>query len=201
MIAAMVASRRDAGGLVTSCTIGRTFYERSLETLRLQSELGGDTPEVTDTKLKEYIDLMTAAARGDSLAEILRRSPALAKHVNSNNRIMDDRSLAYWREQLNLNLPEVYAGVTEPVLVVYAASDFLTQLACHESIRDVLVAAGNPDVTLAVVPQTDHGYTYARDKRDAFDNSRKSDRKPNPEPIRRITEWLEAHKASRRPHE
>jgi pimeloyl-ACP methyl ester carboxylesterase len=201
MVGAVVASRREAAGLITSCTIGRTFYERSLETLRLQSEFAGDTPAVTDTKLKEYIDLMAAAARGDTLAEILRRSPALAKHVNSNNRIMDDRNLAYWREQLTLNLPEVYGGVTEPVLIVYGASDFLTQLACHESIRDVLADAGNPYVTLAVVPQTDHAYAYARDKRDAYDNYRKSGRKPNPEPIRCITEWLEAHKAARRPHE
>jgi alpha-beta hydrolase superfamily lysophospholipase len=201
MIAAIVASRRETAGLVTSCTIGRTFYERSLETLRLQSEFAGDTPQVTDTKLKGYLDLMTAAARGDSLAEILRRNPALAEHVNSNNRIMDDRNPAYWREQLNLNLPEVYAGVTEPVLIVYAASDFLTQLACHEAIRDVLAAAGNRDVTLAVIPETGHGYTYARDKREAFDTYRKSDRKPNPEPLLRIAEWLEARKGSRESHE
>jgi len=31
--------------------------------------------------------------------------------------------------------------------------------------------------------------------------SRTIGRKPNPEPIRCITEWLDAHNASRRPHE
>jgi dienelactone hydrolase len=135
------------------------------------------------------------ASHGDSLAEINRRNPALAKYVNSSNRIMDDRTIAYWRGQLNLNLADIYGQVTEPVLVVYAASDFLTQLACHELIRDVLVAAGNGDVTLTVIPETDHGYTCARDKREAYDSYRKSDRTPNPEPLRRITEWLQAHKA------
>jgi pimeloyl-ACP methyl ester carboxylesterase len=195
MVAAILAARRETAGLVTSCTIGRTFYERSLETLRLQSEFGGDTPDVTDTKIKEYLELMTSAARGDSLAGIIRRNAALAKYVNNSGRIMDDRTVDYWRQQLNLNLPEIYGEVTEPVLVVYAASDFLTQLACHEAIRDVLVNAGNGDVTLAVVPGTDHGYTVARDKREAYDNYRKSDRTPNPEPLRRITEWLEARKA------
>ena len=99
MIAALVASKRETAGLVTSCTIGRTFYERSLETLRLQSELGGDTPADTDAKLGQYLDLMTAAARGDSLPAILERSPELAQYVNKNNRIMDDRNLDYWREQ------------------------------------------------------------------------------------------------------
>ncbi|HVP57129.1 MAG TPA: alpha/beta fold hydrolase, partial [bacterium] len=201
MVAAIIASRRETAGLIVSCTIGRTFYERSLETLRLQSEFAGDPPSVTDTKLKEYLDLMTAAARGDSLSEITARNPALAKYVNTSGRIMDDRNLAYWREQLNLNLPDIYAHVTEPVLIIYAASDFLTELACHEAIRDVLKAAGNRDVTLAVVPETDHAYAYARDKREAYDSYAKSDRKPNPEPFRRVAEWLQAHKTGGTPHE
>jgi alpha-beta hydrolase superfamily lysophospholipase len=192
MIAAIVASRRETAGLVASCTIGRTFYERSLETLRLQSELGGDTAAETDAMLCRYIDLMTAAARGDSLPAILKHSPELAQYVNPNNRIMDDRNLDYWREQLNLNLPEVYGQVTEPVLIVYAACDFLTQLACHEHIRDVLVASGNPDVTLAVVPETDHAYAFARDKAESYANYPTRNFTPNPEPVTRLVAWLSA---------
>jgi alpha-beta hydrolase superfamily lysophospholipase len=193
MIAAVVASKRETAGLVASCTIGRTFYERSLETLRLQSELGGDTPAETDATLRRYIDLMTAAARGDSLPAILERSPELAQYVNRNNRIMDDRNLDYWREQLNLNLPAVYSQVTEPVLIVYAECDFLTQLACHERIRDVLVASGNPDVTLAVVPETDHAYAFAKDKAESYANYPTRNFKPNPEPVTRLVAWLVEH--------
>jgi alpha-beta hydrolase superfamily lysophospholipase len=193
MIAAVMASRRELAGLVTSSTIGRTFYERALETLRLQSELGGDSPSTTDAKLKQYLDLMTAAARGDSLAAILERSPALAEYVNADGRLMDDRNLAYWREQLNLNLPETYAKVSEPVLVVYGASDFLTSLACHEHIRDVLRAAGNLDVTLAVVPETDHAYAFAKDKRESYTNYQTRDFRANPEPARLIARWLADH--------
>ena len=36
--------------------------------------------------LKEYLDLMTSAARGDSLPTILRRNPALGKYVNKDKR-------------------------------------------------------------------------------------------------------------------
>ncbi|MFH1221071.1 MAG: alpha/beta fold hydrolase [Candidatus Eisenbacteria bacterium] len=194
MIASVLAGKRETAGLITSCTIGRTFYERSLETLRLQSSFAGDSAAVTDIKLKEYLDLMTSAARGDSTAAILRRNPALAKYVNSSGRIMDDRSVNYWREQLNLNLPEVYGAVTEPVLIVYCSSDFLTQLACHETIRDVIVASGNRDITLEVVSGTDHAYAFAKDKRESYDNYKTRDFKGNPEPIRRVTEWLARHR-------
>jgi alpha-beta hydrolase superfamily lysophospholipase len=193
MVAAVLASTEPTAGLITSCTMGRTFYERSLETLRLQSRLGGDSPAETDTKLKQYLDLMTAAARGDSLAGIIERRPELAQYVNSNNRIMDDRNLDYWREQLNLNLAEVYGKVTEPVLIVYAASDFLTQLACHEHIRDVLASSGNGDVTLEILPNTDHAYAFAADKKDSYQNYQTRNFTGNPEPGRRIAAWLVKH--------
>jgi alpha-beta hydrolase superfamily lysophospholipase len=193
MIAAVIASRRETAGLVTSSTIGRTFYERALETLRFQSETAGDSASTTDAKLKQYLDLMAAAARGDSLPAILERSPELAEYVNASARIMDDRTLGYWREQLNLNLSETYAKVSEPALVVYGASDFLTSLACHEHIRDVLVASGNPDVTLAVVPETDHAYAFAKDRQESFANYQTRNFKANPAPVSLIADWLAAH--------
>ena len=193
MVGSLVAGQRPCAGFITSCTVGRTFYERSLETLRLQSELGGDSPAKTDEKLKDYMNLMTSAARGDSLQTILLLNPELGKYFNSDGRIMDDRTLDYWREQLNLNLADAYGKISEPVLIVYCASDFLTQQACHEHIRDVLVASGNKDVTLEIVPDADHGYAFAKDKRDAFANYRKRNREGNPDPINRITAWLLSH--------
>ncbi len=143
--------------------------------------------------LKEYLDLMTSAARGDSLPAILRRNPALGKYVNKDNRIMDDRTVEYWRGQLNINLSQIYGQVTEPVLIIYAASDFITQLACHEHIRDVLLLSGNSDVTLTVVPGTDHAYAFARDKRESYDDYKTRNFKGNPEAMRQITEWLAKH--------
>jgi len=193
MVGALVAGRRPCAGFITSCTVGRTFYERSLETLRLQSEFGGDAPAKTDTKLKEYVNLMTAAARGDSLQTILLLNPELGRYVNESGRIMDDRTLDYWRAQINLNLPEAYGKITAPVLIIYCSSDFLTQQACHERIRDVLVSSGNKDVMLEIIPGTDHAYSFAKDKRASFVNYRKRSHTGNPDPINRIAEWLLRH--------
>jgi alpha-beta hydrolase superfamily lysophospholipase len=190
MIAAVMASRSDLAGLIVSCTVGRTFYERMLETLRFQGEMGGDSPEALDRNIKDYLDLTVGVARGDSLAALMASNPNITDFVNSSGRIMDDRNIDYWRQQLNLNLAATYSEVAEPVLIVYAASDFLTQLACHEHIRDVLVASGNPDVTLEVIEGVDHAYALAKDKEESYRNYQTRDFRGNPDPIGRILAWI-----------
>jgi len=190
MVAAITASQRDLAGLIVSCTVGRTFYERMLETLRFQGEMGGDSPQDLDRTLKSYLELTVGLAGGESLLTLVSRNPDIAAYVNSSGRIMDDRNTDYWRQQLNLNLSETYAGIEEPVLIVYAASDFLTQLACHEHIRDVLTASGNENVTLEVIEGVDHAYSHAKDKEESYRNYRTRDFSGNPEPIGRIVEWL-----------
>jgi alpha-beta hydrolase superfamily lysophospholipase len=191
-VAAQLASRRDLAGLIVSCTVGRTFYERMLETLRMQSELAGDPPAETDRMLAEYLTLTAELASGQALSEITARNPRLSGFVNANGRIMDDRTAEYWRQQLTLNLPEIYGAVREPVLIVYAASDFLTQLACHERIRKLLTDAGNDDVTLAVIENLDHAYAYAVDRAESHEHYKTRAFEGNPAPIERIGEWLSA---------
>lgn len=189
-VAAQVASRRELAGLIVSCTIGRTFYERMLETLRLQCELAGDRAAEADSTIVDYLSLCVAVASGEPLSSITDRAPRLARFVNSSGRIMDDRTAAYWQQQLTLNLPDVYGAVAEPVLIIYAASDFLTQLACHERIRDVLEEAGNEDVTLAVIEDLDHAYSHAANKAASFEHYPTRAFEPNPAPVELIKTWL-----------
>jgi alpha-beta hydrolase superfamily lysophospholipase len=192
-VAAILANKKEIRGLITSNTIGRTFYERLVETLRLQGKLSGDSDSEIDQSIKNYLNLAVSVAHGDSLNSILQKSPELSKLVNQNNRIMDDRTVAYWRQQLNLNLSDIYSKINEPVLILYAESDFLTRLACHEHIRDVLASAGNKDVILTVIPNCDHAFSYARDHKESYENYKKGNFKLNSEPIRQITEWLTIH--------
>lgn len=193
IMAAVLAGKRDIAGVITSCTIGRTFYERLVETVRLQGQLGDEPAVDIDKKIKDYLYLTTSIARGNSLSVILKKNPNLSRFVNKSNRIMDDRTVEYWRQQLNLNLSEIYGEIAEPVLIVYAASDFLTQLACHEHIRDVLSASGNADVMLAVMPNLDHQYAYAKDKKESFENYQTRNFKENPEAPEQMIKWMIKH--------
>jgi hypothetical protein len=193
MEAAVIAGRRDLAGLLVSCTVGRTYFERMAETVRLQSRLEGESAAETADDVRRYLLFTAAVARGDSLPILLRRHPEFKAFVNAGGRIMDDRTAEFWRQQLELNLPHVYGAVAEPVLIVYAASDFLTSIACHEHIRDVLTASGNRDVTLEVIPNTDHAYAFAGDFKESFDHYHAMNYKGNPEAAGRIVAWLRRH--------
>ena len=54
----------------------------------------------------------------------------------------------------------------------------------------MLLAAGNGDVTLQVIPETDHAYARAGDVRAAFENQRLRMLGPNPAPGDSIVSWL-----------
>lgn len=193
-IAAVLATRSNVAGLITSGTIGRTFYERTLDSLRAQSVLSGDSPDKTDEKLKDFLDLLISVSHDEPVESIVKRKPALARFVNKDTgRIMDDRTTEYWKQQLALNLPEIYGKVKVPVLIIHGKADFLTQSACHEHIRDVLKSAGNKDVTLVEIPNMDHKYALAADMKESFENYKTQNFKPNEAGIVAVTNWLVDH--------
>jgi alpha-beta hydrolase superfamily lysophospholipase len=192
MEAAVVATRRPLAGLIVSSTIGRTYVERMTETLRLQGRLAGDPEAVIDRTVRTYVRFASAILRGEGGAE-LQRDTTFARFFTGAGRIMDDRTVEFWRQQLALGLAEIYGRIKCPVLILYPASDYLTQLACHERIRDVLLAAGNGDVALRVIPETDHAYSGARDVREAFENQRNRTFRENPAPGDTISSWLARH--------
>jgi alpha-beta hydrolase superfamily lysophospholipase len=189
MEAAVVAARRPLAGLIVSATIGRSYFERMAETLRLQGELAGDSESTIDGTVGAYIQFASAILRGGMGTE-LQRDTTFVRFFNSAGRIMDDRTIEFWRQQLGVDLSEVYARVGCPVLIIYPASDYLTQLACHERIRDMLLAAGNGDVTLRIIPETDHAYSRAKDARAAFEKQRRRVFEGNPAPGDTIASWL-----------
>lgn len=192
MEAAMVATRRPLAGLIVSGTIGRTYFERMAETLRLQGRLAGDPEPVIDRTVSGYIQFASAILRGEAVPE-LQRDTTFVRFFNSAGRVMDDRTVEFWRQQLSVRPAEIYARVDCPVLIVYPASDYLTQLACHERIRDVLLASGNRDVTLRVIGEADHAYSRAKDVRAAFENRRTRKFDENPAPGDTIASWLTRH--------
>lgn len=192
MEAAVLAGRRSPAGLITSCTIGRTLLERMLETVRLQGQLAGHSGAATDRAVTGYALLSAAILRGATAGE-LQRDTTFAPYFNAAGRIMDDRTVEFWRQQLSLPMAEAYERVQCPTLVVWAASDFLTQRACHERIRDVLVGAGNPDATLCVIPGADHAYSPARDFQEAWANYQSRAFRRNPDAPVPLVEWLRRH--------
>ena len=136
------------------------------------------------------MSLLIPVALGESLPEIIQKAPETADLVNSNQRIMDDRTAAYWHQKMNINLAEVYSSITKSVLIIYGSSDFLTQQTCHETIKEVLLNSGNNDVQLNIIPDLDHAYAVAKDKKTSYENYQKRNFTKNPEVFEQIIEWL-----------
>lgn len=190
IVAAILAGKRPVAGLIVSCTIGRTMIERVAETLRIQKTLeGASEKEVVET-VKNYSTLFTALAREESIDRILRDHPELRPLVNPAGRIMDDRTSRYWHQQINTHLGGLYAAVRCPTLIVYGACDFITTRICHEWIRDVMMAAGNPEVTLGIAVKSDHRYALVETSEQSFRTYRNPSVELDPEPFRIITGWL-----------
>lgn len=190
IVAASLAVQRDLAGVILSCTVGRTYYERLIETVRLQDELAGESPAEIHKNIEQYILFTILLKHGSTLEEIILKYPELKIFINSNGRIMDDRSEQYWRQQLEINLADLYSKISEPVLILYAGSDFLTQLACHKWIRKIVESSGNSDVVLEVVEKVDHAYALAEDKKASFENYKTRNFVGSDEPGRRIIKWL-----------
>jgi alpha-beta hydrolase superfamily lysophospholipase len=156
-------------------------------------ELAGDSGAEIDRKIKRYVEFAALIARGQTSADALRQMPEFASYFNSAGRIMDDRTVDFWRQQLNLNLAETYARVKAPVLILYTASDFITSQTCHEKIRDFLTTAGNKDVTLAVLQGLDHAYAQAADSKASYENYKSGRFIEHPAAKDHVIAWLKSH--------
>jgi alpha-beta hydrolase superfamily lysophospholipase len=190
IIAALLAGKRPLAGLIVSGTVGRSYIERVFETVRLQSELAGHSSQEIDRNMKEYLFLFSGLLRRDKLSAILGEYPALARFVNAAGRIMDDRTITYWRQKLELNLGEIYAQIKTPVLVLYNSADFIATRACHEWIHATLIAGGNRRVTLKIAEKADHRFAQATDFQESFRTYKTASFTPNLAPIKTIADWL-----------
>jgi pimeloyl-ACP methyl ester carboxylesterase len=156
MIAAILASSEDLAGLCVSSTIGRNMYERVAGTVRRQGELAGLPPAEVESRVVAHLKLLGALASGATAAE-LAADPALSRFVNAAGRIHDNRTVAYWRQQLELDLVAIYGGVSDRSHRLPRVDFTLRE--DHELIARVLRAAGNAHVR-SRSPR--HGHAFAR---------------------------------------
>ena len=169
-----------------------------VETLCLQGEFAGDSPDEIENKVKDYLQLTTLVSNGVEINDIKSKHPHLKALINQNGRIMDDRSVDYWKQQLNINLSEIYSAIKEPVLIIYGLSDFLTQLACHEQIKNTLEKSGNRNVEFMTFPNLDHCYCFAISKRDSYTHYSDTNMEKNFIPVDETVKWLKQHSSAKK---
>jgi len=74
--------------------------------------------------------------------------------------------------------------------VIYNTCDFIVTRACHEWIRDRLIAAGTPDVTLRISEHADHRWARVTDAAESFRAGRSGAGILASEPMTFTLEWM-----------
>jgi alpha/beta superfamily hydrolase len=146
--AALLAASEDLAGIAVSSACGRSELEHRAAIARRQGELQGHSPAEIETQVRDEVTLLAAIASGATPDE-LRARPDLGRMVNPAGRVLEDRTVGYWRQRLMVNVGEVYAAVREPALVVHTAADPNSFRVDHEEIGRILAASGNRSVTIA----------------------------------------------------
>ena len=146
--AALLASSEDLAGIAVSAAAGRSELEHRAAITRRRVEMEGLPAGAVESQVRDEMALMAAVAAGTTREE-LRAHPSLGRLVNLAGRILDDRTVAYWRQRLAVNLGEIYALVEEPVLVVHLSDDPSSLREEEEQIARIVAAAGNRQVATA----------------------------------------------------
>jgi alpha-beta hydrolase superfamily lysophospholipase len=146
--AALLAASEDLAGLAVSSACGRSVLEYRAAIARRRGELNGRSPGEIERQVSDEVALLAAIVAG-ATPEELRSRPDLGRLVNPAGRVLDDRTVGYWRERLMVNVGEVYAAVNEPTLVIHTAADPYSFQVDHEEIGRILAASGNRSVEIA----------------------------------------------------
>jgi hypothetical protein len=148
LAAALLAASEDLAGIAVSSACGRSELEYRAAIARRLGELAGRSPAEIETQVSEEVTLLAAIASG-ATPEELRSRPSFGRLVNPAGRVLEDRTVGYWRQRLMVNVGEVYAAVREPALVIHMAADPYSFRVDHEEIGRILAASGNRSVEIA----------------------------------------------------
>lgn len=185
-IAALVAAQTKNAGLIASSSIGRTFFERMLDTIRLQGILSGKTPSEIDTNLKKHLLFSSLIQAGNRKDGIQKDHPELIDLINKNGRIYDDRSFEYFKQWIDINIAEVYGNIKSPILLVWGDTDYLISLACQKAIMSY-----NRGVTLKIIHNMNHWYVSSSSFKESYQMVNKlGSKKINRQAINEIAQWL-----------
>lgn len=159
---AVLASEFPAiAGVAASATIGVTFIEYWLTTLRRQFDLGGVPAGDADRIIKAMGQLMPLVMEGgaDPL-EVARARPDLAEAVQAafgaDGKSLSGMSVPFWRQLNAYNMGDHWSRTTAKVLALAGATDFVATREDLPRIAAAVNAAHPGNGRFVLLPETDH---------------------------------------------
>lgn len=163
--APQLALAQPVAGIIVAEAVGRDWPEYEIRNLRRQLELSGEAPAAVDAALVEKQSCMTRLLYlMQSEAEIERTQPG-CKTPNSVYPV----DVSYMRQVAAIDAMSIWQKIAVPVLAIYGESDFITEIADHQRIVQVVNDRHAGYATLRTVSGMDHLLYRAATPKEAMD--------------------------------
>jgi pimeloyl-ACP methyl ester carboxylesterase len=170
-----VVSQEPVYGFIPSSTFYKTWTEYWLENVRRQSDLAGVSRADIDKAAKaDAVIQPLILVEGWSPDELLEKFPQYKQYIDgyfaADKTKMMGRTLAFWRQLAQLNLPELWSKVNCKTLVLRGEFDWVSTDEDHLMIRDQLNRQNPGSAIYERIPDSFHAFTLAKSNADAKAN-------------------------------
>lgn len=155
----MIAAESPVRGIAVYGAASRTWHEYLLDTLRYQGLVAGDNYENTDERVRAGSRLIALVfLENKSIDEIKKSHPELNPLTDAlfPNGMFSGKSLEFWRQLGQENMPSYWSRCGAHVLAVRGASDYVTYDVDHKLIADIVNREKPGTARSLTLPESDH---------------------------------------------
>jgi uncharacterized protein len=194
LIASLALPQQDVQGVVAAETIGRSWFEYTLENVRRQSALVGEPLDQVDADVREHAKCAFHFFLQHETADEVAKLGEQCKEMISSYAGMPS---PYMQQIGDISLAKQWKQIDAPVLVIYGASDPATSADESRYLVDIINSFHPGRATYLEIPGM--GHDFGRYSSQAEFLERRKDSKPHrfdDEVLTATLDWLQQHLAS-----
>lgn len=188
----MIAAENPVRGIAVYGAASRTWYEYLLDTLRYQGLVAGDSFENTDERVRAGSRLMAMVfLENQSVEDIQKAHPELSPLAEAlfPNGMFNGKSLEFWGQLGQENMPSYWSRCHSHVLAVRGASDYVTYDVDHKLIADIVNRKKPGMARSLTLPDSDHLFHKFPTEQASLQNAQKGEF--NPAFANLMKSWIE----------
>lgn len=182
---------KPVAGIAVYGSVFRSWNEYDLENARRQFQLGGMSASEIHDALNLRARLNSALLLEGLDPEAARERPGLAAALDE--AVLDGqwngRSVAFWQQLAQLNVPDLWTRARTPVLALHGSADFVAARVDHELLAAAVRAAGQA-AQFESVAHSDHSFLAASDEAAAYAAIGKPGGTYSSQAARQLDRWL-----------
>lgn len=163
IVGPLVALEEPVRGLVVAETVGTNWFEYELTNTRRQVLLAGTPYDELERRMRQVrVCKQRLLIDKQTPEQILKDAPGCAEYIEY------PAPYTYMQQLADLNLAEMWKKVESPTLIIYGTSDYLTNTAEHEYLRDMLNSFRPGTATYVRIEGMAHGFERAASQHENY---------------------------------